>query len=141
MVQIMPLGSFPVINSINDRGAAAGTFSPFAPSVFLYSGGQYVTIAPPAAISSEGGYVNNSGRVAGTYQDKQGAWHGFVYRAGKYASFDMPGTVTSITVRAINNKGRVVGTFVGGKSGLQQIFLYNGSTVSVFGKYAAIKFR
>jgi hypothetical protein len=137
MVPITPPGSFPEITSINNRGAVAGTFAPFARSIFVKRNGKFVTILPPGAVASEGGFINDLGAVAGSYQDTASVWHGFVYHARKYARFDMPAPAASITVQAINNKGRVVGVHVGGKNSVQRVFLYNGNTVSVFGRHAA----
>jgi probable HAF family extracellular repeat protein len=137
MMPIAPPGSFPEIASINNRGAVAGTFAPFAPSIFVERNGKFVTILPPGAVASQGGFINDLGAVAGSYQDAASAWHGFVYHARKYTSFEMPTDAASITVQAINGKGRVVGVYTSGKKGVQRIFLYNGNTVSAFGKYAA----
>jgi len=39
-----------------------------------------------------------------------------------------------MAVQAINNNGRIVGAYTDIKN-VQHVFLYNGTTVSVFGKY------
>ena len=42
---------------------------------------------------------------------------------------------TRIVARQINDRGRVVGTFVDLAANLQRVFLYNGTAVSSFGAY------
>jgi hypothetical protein len=136
MMSITPPGSFPQIASINNRGVVAGTYAPYASSIFVDRIGKFITISPLSATATEGGFINDFGEVAGSYQDAASVWRGFVYRAGKYAGFDMPTGAASITVQAINNKGRVVGVYVDGKNNLQRAFLCNANKVSTLGKFA-----
>jgi probable HAF family extracellular repeat protein len=136
-VPIIPPGSFPQITSINNNGAVAGTFAPYLRSIFFEKNGNFVTILPPGALESQGGFINDVDEVAGSYRDAASVWHGLLYFQGEYARFDMPMDAASITVQAINNRGRVIGFYVDGKNKLQHAFLFNGITVSDFGEFAS----
>jgi probable HAF family extracellular repeat protein len=137
--------SFPILDSMNDRGKLAGQFYATirgSASVAVFAGrpGKYSTLVPPRATGSLGGFVNDYGQVAGSYQDTKAAWHGFVHSAGKYVSFDMPEAAASITVQGITNGGRVVGVYTSANTTMQNVFLYNGSGVAVLGPYPATDF-
>jgi len=132
------LSRFVRLNSINATGAVAGiAFSSLGPgSVFMKDTTHgYKLLKPASASSADGGFINASGSVAGSYSDASRHWHGFVYTAGKYTLFDLPETASSATVTGFSDTGRVVGAYISAKTGEQHAFLYNGTTVSAFGTY------
>jgi probable HAF family extracellular repeat protein len=137
------LSRFVRLNSINAAGEVAGiAFSSTGPgSVFMHDAHGYKLLAPAGAQKADGGFINASGAVAGSYAAKgasplaPGMWHGFVYDAGQYVSFDMPETPSAISVTGFSDTGRVVGVYTSAANGRQHAFLYNGTTVSTFGAY------
>jgi probable HAF family extracellular repeat protein len=137
------LSRFVRLNSINAAGEVAGiAFSSAGPgSVFVHDTHGYKLLLPTGAQKADGGFLNASGAVAGSYAAKgasplaPGQWHGFVYSAGHYTSFDMPETPSSISVTGFSDTGRVVGVYTSQATSQQHAFLYNGTTVSKFGTY------
>jgi hypothetical protein len=127
-----------MLYSINNFGWVAGTA--IAPvhhgeiiAVFAGPNGKARVLLPPGAISSTGGFVNDLNQVAGAYNDGE-TQHGFVYKYGHYATFDMPTpiSINSLGVGAINDNGRVVGEYSDAVTGKLTIFWYNGTDVSTF---------
>ena len=45
---------------------------------FVYVGGQYVTIDPPGAVSSDAHDIDAQGRIYGSYTDGTGPYNGYV---------------------------------------------------------------
>jgi len=137
------LSRFVRLNSINAAGEVAGiAFSSIGPgSVFVHDTHGYKLLAPTGAQKADGGFVNASGAVAGSFAARglsplaPGLWHGFVYNAGQYTTFDMPEAATSVSVTGFSDTGRVVGTYTSKATGQKHAFLYNGTTVSTFGTY------
>jgi probable HAF family extracellular repeat protein len=82
-----------------------------------------------------GGFLNNTGAIAGSYVDASHVYHGFVYQSGTYTTFDMPVAASEVSVTGINDSGRVVGYYTSGKKPKIHAFLYNGTTVSTFGAF------
>jgi hypothetical protein len=126
-------------NSVNNRNMIAGTFfgGPHSgtPSVFKALAGAYVEVSPPGATAAWGGYINDLSNVAGSYQDSSGALHGFVGKSGSFKTFEVSAAPAALSVQALNNQNRVVGTYVDAKKTAQGVFLYNGSTTTVFARY------
>ncbi len=131
------MSRFTVIQSINAHGLVAGTSYSLSGihAMFLGRGKDFITVTPPGSINTFGGYVNDSGAVAGSYKDASRAYHGFIYSGGTYTTFDMPVAAGTVTTTGFNNKGRVVGTFTNPTTGKIHCFLYNGSVVSSFGTF------
>ena len=77
-----------------------------------------------------GGFINDAGQVA--FADQYAA---YVYSSGVKTTISLPAQQANISVQAINNRGRVVGTYVD-TSQLQHVFYYNGTTLSTYGAYA-----
>lgn len=135
---VPPQNRFTHINSINESSTVAGTSYSFngITAVYLGQGKTYTTITPPNAKNVLGGFVNDSGVLAGSFEDTSNAWHGFTWKNGSFTTFDIPGATGKVTADAINRQGRVVGVYVD-SSGNQHAFLWNGSAVSTFGKFGA----
>jgi hypothetical protein len=132
-------GRVETLRSLNDSGSVAGDAlqdNSSASQVFVGSGSNFMYLTPPGAQSASGGYVNDSNAVAGQYSDAAAAQHGFVYSAGRFTTFDMPESATSVSVTGFNNKGRVVGSYTGAANGRKHGFIYNGSTVTSIGSFA-----
>ena len=141
--QVPLLSRFVRLNSINATGEVAGiAFSSTGPgSVFMHDTHGYKLLLPPGAQKADGGFINASGAVAGSYGARgvsplaPGLWHGFVYNAGQYTTFDMPEAASSISVTGFSDTGRVVGSYTSAATQKKHAFLYNGTTVSTFGTY------
>jgi probable HAF family extracellular repeat protein len=133
-----PVDRFTEIESLNLSGEIVVEGFSFngVTSLFVGSGQAFTQVLPAGSINTRGGLLNDGGSVAGSYTDASRALHGFVYRAGAYKTFDMPEAASAIFVTAINNSGRVVGTYTARSNGKQHGFLYNESTVSTFGAFA-----
>lgn len=126
-----------LIQSINNDGIIAGTSFSFSGIRTMFEGKnkKFTSVLPPGSINTLGGYLNNTGAVAGSYIDGSHVYHGFVYQSGTYTSFDMPEAASVISVTGINDNGRVVGYYTSGTKPRTHAFLYNGTTVSTFGTY------
>jgi probable HAF family extracellular repeat protein len=135
--QVPTQATFNTIDSMNKSGIVAGTSYGLSGQGIVFVGAKkdFITLAPPSAKSVIGGYINDSGMVAGTFEDTSGVRHGYVYQSGAYTIFDMPEAASAIAVTAINNNGRVVGTYEGSADGMEHAFLYNGTTVTPFGTW------
>ncbi len=138
-VRSMPvLLRYQTAHSLNGSGILAGTtFYGNASEVFFGRDRNFTELLPPGAVSSAGGFTNDAGVVAGTYTDSSNVQHGFTWANGTYTSFDLPEPAQpySAAVTGINKVGRVVGTYASEASGKQRAFLFNGQTVTAFGKY------
>ena len=129
---------YTLIESMNNHGMIVlEGFRFFNPIYTLYvgKGKNFVQLAPPDAIDTRGGLVNDAGVVAGSFVDSNQFAHGFVYAGGKYIIFDMPDAAIAVMVTGFNDKGRVVGSYSTGAKADQHAFLYNGTSVSTFGSY------
>ncbi len=140
-VRVPLFNSYERLNSINRHSVVGGVSFDYRGQfeAFFGSTGHFKMLLPPGAQQSEGGYVNDANEVAGSYTDANGQPHGFTYYGGQYHTFDMPEPATSIAVTAINDAGRVVGTYASASAdGRQHAFLYNGQTVTTFGTYSSL---
>ena len=128
---------FTNIMSINNAGTIAGTTFSFNGVRAMFEGKNkhFTAVLPPGSTNTKGGYLNNKGAIAGSYVDGSRAYHGFVYQAGTYTSFDMPEAASDIEVTGINDLGRVVGYYKSVANQHLHAFLYNGTTVSKFGSF------
>jgi hypothetical protein len=105
------------------------------PALFFGHDGKYTYVGLAGAIACTGGFINDSGQLAGACLDSAGAWHAFVHGAGKYRHIILPRPPHELSVQAINATGRVVGFYTDPITGLQRVFFFNGKTVSLFGDY------
>ncbi len=128
-----------IVSSINKGGVIAGyeraTIQGQPHNVaFVGKHGLFDMLLPPSNANVTGGFVNDSGQVAFT-----DGTQGYVYDAGTTTSFSVPAPSYNVQIQAINNKGRIVGTYTDTSQNptVQHVFLYNGSTVSTFGNYGA----
>ena len=128
---------YTIIQSINNAGTVAGTSFSFSGIRTMYEGQgtNFAAVLPPGSINTLGGYLNNTGAIAGSYIDASRVYHGFVYQSGTYTTFDMPVAASEISVTGINDNGRVVGYYTSVTNPHIHAFLYNGTTVSTFGVF------
>jgi probable HAF family extracellular repeat protein len=147
--EILPNGGFNAYaSSISNDGTVAGeTLDDNDLEVaFIARKGNYKYFPGPygnGVISPIWGgiYINDNHQLAGLSESTQTyATTGWVYTHAAYATFDFPfpnhgKVVQSATLQGINNSGRVVGFYTDPNDNMQHAFLYNGSTVSVFGNY------
>jgi probable HAF family extracellular repeat protein len=93
----------------------------------LPSGYNITTLDPPGSTETHAVGVNNAGQVVGSYLDKTGSAHGYLFSSSGYTTLDVPG-FPSTELTGINDSGQIVGnyydTHVGGGHG----FLLSGGT-------------
>jgi len=78
---------------------------------FLYSGGTYMTVDVPGALSTEADGINDLGHIVGTYFGA-GKFHGYIYRNGTYTTLDDPLGTTETVAQGVNNADQVVGFYL-----------------------------
>jgi probable HAF family extracellular repeat protein len=88
----------------------------------LYS---FTTIDPPGATNTSAHGINNSGQIAGIFQDSSSANYGFLYSAGSFTTINVPGA-TNISANGINDSGQIVGSY--GDSTRDNGFLYSAGS-------------
>ena len=136
-MQVAKTNRYTLIQGINNAGTVAGTEFSFSGvhTMFEGQGANFTAVLPPGSINTLGGYLNNTGAIAGSYVDAAHVYHGFVYQSGAYTTFDMPVAASEISVTGINDAGRVVGHYTSVANPHIHAFLYNGTTVSTFGNF------
>jgi len=119
-------------DDINASGQIVGFYvgppQPWGLHGFLYSGGSYVPIDAPGAVSSIGESstmardINDAGHIVGDFSDKAGS-HGLAYDGKRFVVIDLPTDLSTDGTLAtgINNAGEIVGYFY--NSGGQHGFL------------------
>ena len=71
----------------------------------------YVTFTGPSGADIIPSAINNSGQIAGRYNDAQGVWHGFRRDpGGAIITIDPPGS-TGVSAATISNTGWMAGTY------------------------------
>jgi hypothetical protein len=135
---------FPYLHAIgdnNDRGQIVGHYDdpgrPYnLPGGFLRQpGGEIVKLDVPGALSTEPHCVNNKGQVVGSYIDAgtqpnpdgtipQRVIHGFVWRKGRYTTFDPTGSVYTAPF-GCNDRGQITGGYQDAQ-GKEHGFLLSG---------------
>jgi hypothetical protein len=108
------------VRGINDAGAAVGYYELASRVRRCYMrapDGTITELAYPGAASTMCGDINNADVVVGGWADADGRLHGFVWRAGSFRSFDVPGAQDTLPL-GINDAGDIVGeaTFGGAYS-------------------------
>lgn len=120
-------GSTGVAEDINDNGVIVG-FSEDEQSTdrpFIWKNG--VMSALSGIVSGYAYAINDHDQVVGVYRDQSG-YNGFLWDNGTVTPISRPLNSTSITPRAINNLGQVVGDVNMGTLGYQAFFWENGFT-------------
>jgi hypothetical protein len=132
------------IGDINDRGQIVGYYDdptrPYnLPGGFLRQpNGRVVKLDVPGALSTDPRCINNKGEVFGSYVDAgampnpdgtipQGVIHGFVWRKGRYATFDPAGSVYTVTT-GCNDRGQITGGYQDARGKEHGFLLTRGRT-------------
>jgi probable HAF family extracellular repeat protein len=71
---------------------------------------QFISIGVQGSDNAQAWGINNSGLVAGNYQDASSNWHGFVWQAGSLQTVDYPGAVYTY-LWYVNNQGVAMGYY------------------------------
>ncbi len=135
----LELGGFAVLDSLNSRDEVAGQYQWFVGdrpvnAVFLAGPSAVQTILPHGALGSFGGYLNDSGKVAGSFVDSNGTYKGFVYSQGAYQTFEMPSGLLDLSVQGIDSSGSVIGTYKDKRG--QHAFVFDAGTLMIFGDWS-----
>ena len=93
---------------------------------YLLDDGRFRPIAVPGATGTLPFGINDRGEIVGTYDDAEGRSHGFVWERGRHRTIDAPGATGSTPegfsgtgAFGINDRGQIVGTYVGGDGHLR----------------------
>jgi hypothetical protein len=68
----------------------------------------YTTFDPPGSTFPDPISINNSGQIAGYYQDSSGHFDGFLDSHGAYTTINPPGSIDTF-VQSINSSGQITG--------------------------------
>ena len=68
------------------------------------------TIDPPGSVYTLAYALNDSGQIAGYYEDSSQHWHGFVYGDSTYTLIDVPNSIYTAP-DAINAAGEITGWY------------------------------
>ena len=102
-----------VASGVNDRGDISGFYTVAKVTHgFLLRGHHMTTLDFGAASNTQALGVNNHDQVVGSFVDKAGAMHGFVWHAGTPTQVDDPNGTGGTLVNGINNRGQIVGFYV-----------------------------
>ncbi|HTU47539.1 MAG TPA: hypothetical protein VMF91_20925 [Bryobacteraceae bacterium] len=120
-------------NGINDSGEIVGYDS--GPSFSYITGfslknGTVSPIFVPNSSGTEPLGINNAGQIVGTYFDRSGEPHSFLYSNGSFSPINVPGDPFA-TATGINNSGEITG-FMSGALGFQGFVDDNGSFSTLF---------
>jgi probable HAF family extracellular repeat protein len=115
-----PLVTGTQCNAINDAGTIVGWYeTDHTENGFIYHNGTYSLLDFPGAMATFPSAINNSGVVAGTFQDANVNAHGFTYQNGTFTQVDVPPQQAIVTgVSGINDDGVLVGVYVNYKQSL-----------------------
>jgi hypothetical protein len=73
--------------------------------------GAFTTVDAPGAGRFTAVFgIDDQGATVGGYVDKQGRWHGFVRRDGRFTTIDFPGAKGTLVAR-MNARGQIVGAY------------------------------
>jgi len=99
---------------INNQGKVVGSFFDDIRRLergFVFDGGAITIIDVPGSfVPTEAVGINDKDQIVGNFTDSSSASHGFLLAGGVYQIIDMPNSV-STSVKAINNRGQIVGSY------------------------------
>ena len=128
-----------MVYGLNSRGDLTGMYFAAGNTSKHYGwaliGGRFVTIDHPLENDmSCGTWIGDSGEVAGHVQEKNGAYHGYIWKDGKFTLFEFqPGEKWTFWdgPAELDGAGDMVGTYTDAR-GKQRAFLSRKGTVSTF---------
>ncbi len=121
-----PGGYFTVVNGINNKGMAVGTYLDGASQQhgFIFDGTTYSALNYPGALQTFPQKISDSGVIVGSYNTAS-TTHGFSYKKGKWTQIDFPGSFDT-EANGINSVGDIVGTYDGTQPITHAFILRNG---------------
>jgi uncharacterized membrane protein len=125
----LPQPQMAFAEGINNLGQIVGSDGY---SGFLLNGGSLTPIQVPGVISTTPHGMNDNGQIVGSYPLGAGD-HGFLYSAGRFTTFDVPGAAAEGTLAlGINNAGQIVGWYGGrGNISVHGFVLINGTYTTI----------
>jgi len=136
-----PGATFTDARGISDDGTIVGYYSaarlPNGSSApnhpFVDTNGHMTAIMVPGAVSAEANAISPDGRqIVGTYQDSAGHNHGWIDRAGRIQTLDMPGA-TDTSLLGLNDFKQIVGSYVTAGDPVQHGFVATPDTEDLHG--------
>ena len=129
-----PNGAF--VTGFSNTGLVVGVGSPPGAS------GQYVHFVGRNGVFDDLPFSNANSAYTTLINDNNEVAYAIgstavVYSNGTFTDVPLPSQATGPTVQALNNAGRLAGTYLDSSTNTQAVFLYNGATVSTFGAYPA----
>jgi probable HAF family extracellular repeat protein len=135
------------ISDINDRGQVVGYYDDPSRPFNLAGGflrepdGEIVKLDVPGTLSTAPHCINNKGHVVGSYVDAgaepnpdgtipQGVIHGFVWKEGRYTTFDVDGSVYTAPF-GCNDRGQITGGYQDAQGNEHGFLLTNGRTTTL----------
>jgi probable HAF family extracellular repeat protein len=107
-----PLVNGTSCNAINSAGTIVGWYTTDqTENGFMYQNGTYSLLNFPGATATLPTAINNSGVVAGAFQEANGNSHGFTYQNGTFSQVDVPQALVT-GVSGINDAGLLVGSYL-----------------------------
>lgn len=112
--------------ALNGNGDIVGYYYDQHNAIHGYelSGGVFTAINVPNSTQTEALGINSLGDVTGNFNDSAGE-HGFFYRNGTFQTVNVPSTTATTSVAGINDRERMVGTYVDPTLSKVQGFLTN----------------
>jgi probable HAF family extracellular repeat protein len=104
-----PNGTDTYCLGINKTGAIVGWYAAatsHAAQGFLYQKGKFSDLGPSGSMGSQAIGINDHGDINGNYGDSSGVSHGFLLKAGKYTTQDVPNASNTLG-GGINNAGLI----------------------------------
>ena len=71
---------------------------------------KFITIGPESSPYAVAGSINNTGLVAGYYEDTNSVFHGFIWQDGEFKTVDYRGAA-STTLGGVNNRGLAIASY------------------------------
>jgi len=120
----LPNSTFTEATAINNAGVVSGYFSDSNNVVhgYLLYRGVFTIYDFPGATATFAGAVNDELQVVGIYLDGSSNEHGYLLNHGTFTSIDYPGDVAGTEAIGINNRGEIVGDFIG--QGISALWMF-----------------
>jgi hypothetical protein len=126
-----------VPQSINDAGLVVGYYFNGTSDVgFLYNNSTYTTLSDPAAGPNGATYpisINDKGEITGSYSNGNSSY-AFIYSNGTWSTLSDPAGPGGISPLSINNRGQIIGFYLGNSS---EGFFYDNGTWTTLSDPAA----
>lgn len=88
----------------------------------------FTTLDVPGAVESQAYGITDKGEIVGYFRDGLDVYHGFLYVDGIFTTLDAPlashNRGGGTTAFGVNNRGQIVGVYMGGSPPFSRAFLY-----------------